>query len=76
MLSLTVTDDGRGLETDFDLDQQTRLGLSIVRTLVTTELNGTIEMRPATAADLNAVGIATPATATGTVVEIRVPTAD
>jgi two-component sensor histidine kinase len=75
LLSLTVTDDGRGLETDFDLDQQTRLGLSIVRTLVTTELNGTIEMRAATAADLNAVGIAS-ASGTGTVVEIRVPTTD
>ena len=31
----------------FDLDTATGLGLSIVRTLVTTELNGTIAMRPA-----------------------------
>ena len=39
----------------FDLDGATGLGLSIVRTLVTTELNGTIEMRPATPADLDEV---------------------
>lgn len=37
-----VTDDGVGLPEDFDLDTSTGLGLSIVRTLVTTELNGEI----------------------------------
>ena len=38
-----------GLDPGFDLDAATGLGLSIVRTLVTTELNGQIAMRPATA---------------------------
>ena len=45
--SIEVVDDGRGLEAGFDLDAATGLGLSIVRTLVTTELNGQISMRPA-----------------------------
>ena len=44
-LRVDVIDDGEGLEPDFDLDAATGLGLSIVRTLVTTELNGTITMR-------------------------------
>ena len=48
-LRIEVVDDGRGLEPGFDLDTATGLGLSIVRTLVTTELNGQISMRPATA---------------------------
>lgn len=39
---LTVTDDGIGIPPDFDIDATTGLGLSIVRTLVTTELGGTI----------------------------------
>ena len=53
------------------------LGLSIVRTLVTTELNGTIEMRPATAADLAAVSLGDDSTVPhGTVVELSVPTVD
>ena len=44
-LRIEVIDDGRGLEPGFDLDTATGLGLSIVRTLVTTELNGQISMR-------------------------------
>jgi len=75
-LSLTVTDDGRGLDSGFDLDQATGLGLSIVRTLVTTELNGSITMRAASGADLDAAGIAAGDKARGTVVELTVPTAD
>jgi two-component sensor histidine kinase len=41
-----VTDDGVGLPQGFELDRSTGLGLSIVRTLVTTELRGSIEMHP------------------------------
>lgn len=76
-LQIRVVDDGRGLDTDFDLDSATGLGLSIVRTLVTTELNGKITMRPATAADLAEAGLAEPgdplADGQGTVVELEVP---
>ncbi|HLM62800.1 MAG TPA: histidine kinase N-terminal domain-containing protein [Acidimicrobiales bacterium] len=43
-LRLRVSDDGIGLPPDFDLDNVTGLGLSIVRTLVTTELSGAIEI--------------------------------
>ncbi len=39
-LHVVVTDDGRGLPPDFDLDVSTNLGLSIVRTLVESELGG------------------------------------
>lgn len=45
-LDLAVVDDGRGVEPGFRLDDATGLGLSIVRTLVTTELNGVISMVP------------------------------
>ena len=40
-----VVDDGMGLSERFSLDDAKGLGLSIVRTLVTTELNGTIDLR-------------------------------
>jgi two-component sensor histidine kinase len=46
-LRVTVTDNGAGLPPGFDLDRSTGLGLSIVRTLVTTELGGTIQLRSA-----------------------------
>ena len=39
-----VIDDGVGLPDGFSVDAATGLGLSIVRTLVTTELHGTIDM--------------------------------
>jgi two-component sensor histidine kinase len=39
-LHVTVDDDGRGLPEDFDLDSSPSLGLSIVRTLVESELGG------------------------------------
>ncbi|MGZ4717552.1 MAG: sensor histidine kinase, partial [Acidimicrobiales bacterium] len=45
-LRVRVTDDGAGLPEGFSLDAVTGLGLSIVRTLVTTELDGTIELVP------------------------------
>jgi two-component sensor histidine kinase len=42
---LDVTDDGIGLPAGFSLDDATGLGLSIVKALVTGELQGTMEMR-------------------------------
>ena len=64
-LVVRVTDDGAGLPVGFSLDASTGLGLSIVRTLVTTELAGTIDMVPAGG----------PAGRPGTIVEVRVPLA-
>ena len=45
-LHLTIDDDGRGLPEGFDLDASTHLGLSIVRTLVESELGGLLELGP------------------------------
>ncbi len=44
-LTLEVSDDGVGLPDGFSLGPSTSLGLSIVRTLVTTELGGVISFR-------------------------------
>ena len=44
-LHVSVDDDGRGLPEGFDLDSSTSLGLSIVRTLVESELGGRLELR-------------------------------
>ncbi len=44
-LVVRVADDGVGLPSDFDLDTTIGLGLSIVQTLVTTELQGSITMQ-------------------------------
>ncbi len=46
MLNVTVTDNGRGLPAGFDAEGGAKLGLQIVRALVTGELRGTIELRP------------------------------
>ncbi|WP_193611905.1 histidine kinase N-terminal domain-containing protein [Nocardioides lijunqiniae] len=43
-LHVTVDDDGRGLPEDFDLDGSSSLGLSIVRTLVESELGGQLAL--------------------------------
>ncbi len=43
-LHVTVEDNGRGLPAGFDPDTSTSLGLSIVRTLVESELDGMLEM--------------------------------
>jgi two-component system, sensor histidine kinase PdtaS len=72
-LAITVVDDGRGLSPEFDLEAVTGLGLSIVRTLVTTELNGQILMRPVQAADLHQAGLTGVEAVHGTVVELLVP---
>jgi two-component sensor histidine kinase len=45
-LRVTVDDDGVGLPDGFDLDTSVNLGLSIVRTLVESELGGLLELRP------------------------------
>jgi two-component sensor histidine kinase len=45
-LRVVVTDDGRGLPAGFTLEDSTSLGLQIVRTLVRSELGGTIELCP------------------------------
>ncbi|MBB3040779.1 histidine kinase N-terminal domain-containing protein [Nocardioides sp. LMS-CY] len=45
-LHVSVDDDGRGLPEDFDLEGQGSLGLSIVRTLVESELGGQLELGP------------------------------
>jgi len=76
-LNIRVVDNGRGVDPGFDLDSVTGLGLSIVRTLVTTELNGTIEISPASPADLDAVSLGDGSTRQhGTVIELCVPTDD
>ncbi len=77
VLCVRVIDNGAGLAADFDIANATGLGLSIVRTLVTTELGGTITMRRATpddhgpddAGDQKVDATAGP----GTVIELRVP---
>jgi two-component sensor histidine kinase len=58
-LELDVVDDGSGLPEGFDPDRSPSLGLSIVRTLVETELNGSLRIGPATPV--------------GTCVEVRIP---
>jgi len=57
VLSIAVVNDGVGLDPTFELNKATGLGLSIVRTLVTTELGGSIVMRPGMRSDFEAVGI-------------------
>ncbi len=61
-LSVTVRDDGVGLPPGFDLRRSTSLGLSIVRDLVSSQLNGSIEMSNVP-----------PAQGRGTLVRIEVP---
>ena len=53
----TSSTTARGSIPSFTLESATGLGLSIVRTLVTTELNGTITMQNAKPMDLEAVGL-------------------
>jgi two-component sensor histidine kinase len=72
-LQIEVIDDGRGIPEGFNLADQTGLGLSIVRTLVTTELAGSIDMRPATAQELKDAELTPKTGNTGTVISLRVP---
>jgi two-component sensor histidine kinase len=59
VLSVLVVDDGVGLPAGFRIDDATGLGLTIVRTLIETDLGGRIDLRPGEGA--------------GTVVELTVP---
>jgi two-component system, sensor histidine kinase PdtaS len=54
-LDVVVRDHGAGLPVDFVLEHSDRLGLQIVRTLVTGELGGTIALRPGQPAGTEAV---------------------
>jgi two-component sensor histidine kinase len=72
-LHIRVINDGVSLGSEFELNNATGLGLSIVRTLVTTELAGQISMRGGLADDFIAVGLPDQARATGTVVDLTVP---
>ena len=54
-LEIVVHDDGRGLPEGFNLEASDRLGLQIVRTLVSAELDGSLEMRRAPGGGTNAV---------------------
>ena len=72
-LHIRVINDGRPLDPGFQLNQATGLGLSIVRTLVTTELDGTIAMRPGEPDDFAAVGLGEQPRGAGTVVDLSVP---
>ena len=73
-LHLRVIDNGVGVDERFDISQATGLGLSIVRTLVTTELGGAISMRPASTTDLVDVALDDGSGQAGTVVDLRIPT--
>lgn len=72
-LQIQVVNNGIALSPDFDFAKATGLGLSIVRTLVTTELAGTIKMRAAVKADGVSSGVAMTEDGQGTVVELRLP---
>jgi len=45
-LDIVVGDDGRGLPDEFSLEASDRLGLQIVRTLMSAELDGSLDMHP------------------------------
>ena len=72
-LRLRVVDNGLGLPAGFSIDHATGLGLVIVRTLVTTELAGTIDMRAATPDDLSGASLPPAARGTGSVIDLTVP---
>ena len=72
-LNIRVINDGRGLDSRFELNKATGLGLSIVRTLVTTELAGSIVMRAGMPQDFAAAGLGDQPKGAGTVVDLTVP---
>jgi two-component sensor histidine kinase len=55
MLHVVVADDGRGLPADFDLERSGGLGLQIVRTLLTSELDAELALRPRSGGGTEAV---------------------
>ena len=73
-LHITVVNDGRGLDPSFELNKATGLGLSIVRTLVTTELDGTHhDACRASRRTSSSSASATQPKGAGTVVDLTVP---
>jgi len=72
-LTVKVIDDGIGVPDDFSIDQTSSLGLTIVRTLVTTELAGEITIRAGTPADHRQASLEPPDQGTGTTVLVDVP---
>jgi two-component system, sensor histidine kinase PdtaS len=73
ILTVKVIDDGVGVPGDFSIDQASGLGLTIVRTLVSTELAGTITITRATPADHRRASLAPPGHGCGTTVVVEVP---
>ena len=69
-----MINNGRGLKPDFEMSKVTGLGLSIVRTLVTTELAGTIQMRAGNVGD-STKDLIIARDGDGTVVELVIPVA-
>ena len=65
LLRVEVLDDGSGLPEGFDIDDTQSLGLSIVRDLVRSQLDGTITMRNRSTPTARA--------STGTLVAIELP---
>ncbi|MGL5808879.1 MAG: sensor histidine kinase [Nocardioides sp.] len=59
-LRLTIDDNGVGLPADFDLDASSHLGLSIVRTLIESELGGEFVLGPGLSGRGTCVSIALP----------------
>jgi two-component sensor histidine kinase len=72
-LKAEVIDDGIGVPDDFSVDQTSSLGLTIVRTLVTTELAGAISIRAGTSSDHQRAWLEPPDQGTGTTVTVEVP---
>ncbi len=70
---MKVVDDGVGVPEDFSIDQTSSLGLTIVRSLVTTELAGHISIRAGTPADHLRASLEAPDQGTGTTVVVEVP---
>jgi two-component sensor histidine kinase len=66
-LTARVEDDGVGLPVDFDVDSSPSLGISIVRTLVESELGGVLTLGPGTTGGTRVVvDLPTPRTSPGT----------
>jgi two-component sensor histidine kinase len=72
-LVVRVIDDGVGVPDGFSSADAQSLGLTIVRTLVTTELGGSIELGPGTPEDHARAGLRPLPPETGTTVVVRVP---
>jgi two-component sensor histidine kinase len=72
-LTVKVVDDGIGVPDDFSIDRTSSLGLTIVRTLVTTELAGEITIRAGTPVDHQRASLQPPDQGTGTTVLVDVP---